>query len=87
MAARVPVRTCVACRGRAPKGELLRIVAAIDGPMVDAHGAGRGAYVHRRAKCIEAVSVTSLARTLRGVVSQDEVGRLRGDLEGESEAR
>jgi predicted RNA-binding protein YlxR (DUF448 family) len=55
--------------------------------VVDATGTGRGAYVHGRPGCIDAVTATRLARALRGGVSQDEVGRLRGILETESGAR
>lgn len=51
-----PVRTCVACREEAGKGELIRVVRRPDGSVVlDPTGgaAGRGAYLHARAECIE----------------------------------
>jgi predicted RNA-binding protein YlxR (DUF448 family) len=53
---REPVRTCVACREEAGKGELVRFVRRADrSAAVDrsGHAAGRGAYVHCDAKCIE----------------------------------
>jgi predicted RNA-binding protein YlxR (DUF448 family) len=87
VADRVPVRTCVACRTRAPKSDLLRIVAGTEELVIDATATGRGAYVHRRPGCIDGVTAAGLARALRGEVSQDEVGRLRGILEIESGAR
>jgi len=80
VAAHVPVRTCVACRARAPKGDLLRMVRRAGGPVVDVNGAGRGAYVHPDAACIAAMSATMLARAFRGGVSEADVGRLGEDL-------
>ena len=55
-ALREPVRTCVACRLEAGKGAMVRIVRRAEGgAAVDPTGsaAGRGAYVHREAECIE----------------------------------
>ena len=51
-----PVRTCVACRQEAGKGELVRFVRAPDGTVrLDRTGRapGRGAYLHAAAACIE----------------------------------
>lgn len=76
-----PVRTCAGCRARTPKSELLRVARRPDGSVaVDPSGRqpGRGAYVHRRADCVEvAVAKGGLARALRTGVGPDEVGRLR----------
>jgi len=68
-----PVRTCIGCRERAAKSELLRVVAGSD-----AHGApavvpdptatmpGRGAHLHPTAACFElAVRRRAFARALR----------------------
>ncbi len=52
-----PVRTCVACREEAGKGELIRLVRRPDGEIeVDMTGRmpGRGAYLHAAAECVEA---------------------------------
>ncbi|MCB0917059.1 MAG: YlxR family protein [Actinobacteria bacterium] len=49
-----PIRTCVGCRDRSPKPELLRIVLR-DGriqPDRLASAPGRGAYVHPTAECV-----------------------------------
>jgi uncharacterized protein len=52
-----PLRTCVACREEAGKGELVRIVRRPDGSVgLDSTGkaAGRGAYLHGSGECLEA---------------------------------
>jgi len=74
-----PARTCVGCRARAPKSELLRIVAGPDGPAIDRRGdaPGRGAYVHREPACLEAAERPGVLRmALRTGPASDEVGRL-----------
>jgi hypothetical protein len=50
------VRTCVACREEGDKRDLVRIVrVAGGGAAVDltGHAAGRGAYLHANAGCVE----------------------------------
>ena len=82
--AREPVRTCVGCRSRAPKSELLRVARAPDGARADpaASAPGRGAYVHRDAGCVEAsLARGALARALRTGLEQEELARLRGSIE------
>ena len=80
-----PVRTCVGCRGTAPKSSLLRLVSSGAGQVVvdePANARGRGAYVHRDLGCIDAaLRRGSVARALRTGVGPDEVGRLRALLE------
>jgi hypothetical protein len=83
---RVPERTCVGCRGRAPKAALVRVVrppgggaATVD---VDGTAPGRGAYLHHDGVCLEqAVRKGSLARALRTGMAEVEVGRLRSLIE------
>ncbi|MFJ7201385.1 MULTISPECIES: YlxR family protein [unclassified Streptomyces] len=50
-----PERTCVGCRERAAKSELLRIVADGDDCVPDPRGTlpGRGAYVHPASVCLD----------------------------------
>ncbi|WP_335938255.1 YlxR family protein [Streptomyces sp. PTD5-9] len=50
-----PERTCVGCRERAAKHELLRIVADGDACVPDPRGTlpGRGAYVHPVPACLD----------------------------------
>jgi uncharacterized protein len=86
VASRMPERTCVGCRGTAPKSELVRIARVSDGVAgVDPAGTspGRGAYVHRSKDCVEAATKRgALARALRAVVPEDELGRLSDLVEG-----
>ena len=53
-AVHTPTRTCLGCRRRRPKHEMLRLVRRADGH-VDFDGAahGRGAYVCSDAECLE----------------------------------
>jgi uncharacterized protein len=66
-----PVRTCLGCRERTEKSELLRIVARDGGIAID-HGQilpGRGAYLHPRPACLEqALKRRSLGRALRSEI-------------------
>ncbi|MEW1669798.1 YlxR family protein [Streptomyces albidoflavus] len=50
-----PERTCVGCRERAAKNELLRIVVDGDACVPDLRGTlpGRGAYIHPVPVCID----------------------------------
>ncbi len=63
----VPERTCVGCRRKAPKGDLLRIAASRDGTLAPDPGArlpGRGAYLCYSEGCLRAAK-KKLARALR----------------------
>ena len=77
----VPIRTCVGCRRRAAKSELLRVAVGSDaqGQAVvspDPHGAtpGRGAHLHPTLECYDlAVRRRAFSRALRlaeGLTSQ-----------------
>ena len=72
---REPVRTCVACRQEAGKGALVRIVrSAGGGASVDRSGraAGRGAYLHADAACIDiARKRKALERSLNTTVGPE----------------
>jgi uncharacterized protein len=85
-----PERTCVGCRGRAPKRSLLRLAVDPDGTVtVDASGRhpGRGAYVHRDRSCMEAaLAHGALVRALRARAAPDPAARLRQQIEGELQA-
>ena len=62
------VRTCVGCRERAVKSELLRIVAAGDEVVPDplARLPGRGAYLHPSPGCFERAQLRrAIPRALR----------------------
>ncbi|WP_427871171.1 YlxR family protein [Leucobacter luti] len=62
------VRTCVACRTRASRADLLRIVLHGDRLVVDDRAIlpGRGAWVHPTARCLDlAVSRRAFLRALK----------------------
>ncbi|MEV5985154.1 YlxR family protein [Streptomyces sp. NPDC052051] len=63
-----PERTCVGCRERAAKSELLRIVMIEEVCVPDPRGTlpGRGAYVHPASACLDlAVRRRAFPRALR----------------------
>jgi uncharacterized protein len=87
--AREPERSCVGCRKRAPKADLLRIVRSGAGARVDLIGSapGRGAYVHRDPVCADAaVRRGAVPSALRTGLSQEELARLRNEIEEASQA-
>ncbi|WP_189866509.1 YlxR family protein [Streptomyces poonensis] len=63
-----PERTCVGCRERAAKADLLRIVAIEEHCVPDPRGTlpGRGAYIHPAPVCLDqAVRRRAFPRALR----------------------
>ncbi|MGV9317024.1 YlxR family protein [Streptomyces sp. NPDC003691] len=76
-----PERTCVGCRKRAAKSDLLRIVRIGDECVPDDRGTlpGRGAYVHLAVVCLDqAVRRRAFPRALRAEGPLDTAGlRLR----------
>ena len=63
-----PIRTCVGCRERAAKQDLLRVVAQGEGlvPDPDGRAPGRGAYLHRSTACLDsALRRRAFPRALR----------------------
>ena len=70
-----PVRTCVGCRGEAGKAGLTRVVrGAGGGAAIDPTGsaAGRGAYVHADAACVDlARKRKALERALRTTIQPE----------------
>ncbi|MEU6311602.1 YlxR family protein [Streptomyces sp. NPDC047014] len=83
-----PERTCVGCRERAAKSDLLRIVAVGDECVPDPRGTlpGRGAYLHPAVVCLDqAVRRRAFPRALRSAGALDTVS-LRDAVAGEAEA-
>ncbi|HUG87552.1 MAG TPA: YlxR family protein [Actinomycetota bacterium] len=78
----MPERTCVACRAKREKEDLLRIVRRPDGALVVGAGSGRGAYVCRRGSCA-AEAPGRLPRALRVTLGADDLARLRREIEKE----
>jgi len=63
-----PERTCIGCRGRSSKAELLRLVWSSTAVVVDVSQVepGRGAYLHRNPDCLDlAVRRRAVGRALR----------------------
>jgi len=76
----VPVRTCVVCRDKAGKRDLMRVVRTEQGLQVDPSGKmnGRGAYLCDRESCWEtAVKTDILAKALRMPLTEEDRERLR----------
>jgi predicted RNA-binding protein YlxR (DUF448 family) len=89
MNSEVPERTCLACRRRRPKPELIRIVRTPAGlPEVDPQGRadGRGAYVCRDDPgCRRAAARRgALSRALRVTLGPDDLARLNAEIEKET---
>ena len=64
----MPPRTCVGCRERAPKAELLRVVVVEGECVPDPRGRlpGRGAHLHPRSECLAlALRRRAFVRALR----------------------
>ncbi len=84
-----PVRTCVGCRERAAKSELLRVVAGAGVLIPDPAGRlpGRGASIHLDPRCVDlAEKRRAFGRSLRHAGPLD-TGAVRRELEtGEGEA-
>ena len=71
-----PVRTCLGCRERANKSDLLRLVWTPLGLRADVRQRelGRGAYLHPRAGCLaQAARRRAVGRALKvdGVTAED----------------
>lgn len=54
MNAGVPMRTCIGCRGKAPRSQLLRVVVDAGSALPDptATAPGRGSWLHRDLECL-----------------------------------
>lgn len=77
----VPLRSCIACRQKSPKRDLIRVVRTLEGVLeIDPKGkrAGRGAYVCRNQQCYEAaLQPGRLSQALKSQVSVREAAALR----------
>jgi predicted RNA-binding protein YlxR (DUF448 family) len=63
-----PVRTCVGCRQRADRTDLLRVIAGSEELIFDAlaNKPGRGAWIHPSSDCLQKASERgAFARALR----------------------
>lgn len=74
----IPQRTCIGCRTVIAKRELVRIVRAPEGVVVDTSGkiAGRGAYVHNTRSCWEQALKGPISHALRVELTEEDRQRL-----------
>ncbi|MGC9399988.1 MAG: RNase P modulator RnpM [Anaerolineae bacterium] len=77
----IPERTCVACRAKRPKRELIRLVRTPEKTvLVDESGKrnGRGAYLCPRRACWErALKQGSLERALKTTLTEENIAALQ----------
>lgn len=77
----IPLRSCIACRERFPKRDLIRIVRTPEGTIeVDPKGkrSGRGAYLCHNKQCWEAaLQPRRLSQALKCQVCAEDVAALR----------
>ena len=90
---RTPERTCIGCRRKCDKDELVRVVLCPDeiagdpaGIALDINGRmkGRGAYLCRNSECLElAVKKKAFNRAFKQAVSGEAIEELRDSFERE----
>jgi len=81
---KIPVRTCISCKCKKPKKEMIRIIRTPDGKIeIDKTGkkSGRGAYLCGDVKCLDiAFRENSLNKSLKQDVPQQTLDELRKDF-------
>ncbi len=91
LVARLPQRTCVACRTTRAKRELVRVVRSPAGELsVDLRGKapGRGAYLDPDEGCLErGIAGGALARALEIPIDQAAAEKLRAELAAAAKQR
>ena len=77
----IPLRSCIVCRERFPKRELIRIVRSPEGTIdIDPGGKrpGRGAYLCKKRQCWEtALQPRLLSQALKCQVTAEETAALK----------
>jgi len=76
---KVPMRRCIGCMKSFPKKQLVRIVAADEGVLLDPKGIapGRGAYLCRSEKCAAlALKKNAVGRSLKKSINAEEGQKL-----------
>ncbi|MBE3093005.1 MAG: YlxR family protein, partial [Chloroflexi bacterium] len=78
---KVPVRTCIGCKGKKTKKEMIRIIRTPDGKIeIDKTGkkSGRGAYLCGNVKCLDiAFRENSLNKSLKQDIPLPTLDELR----------
>jgi hypothetical protein len=79
-----PVRTCVGCRQRGNRADLIRIVNNQGFLKVDTQKSlsGRGSWLHPSSKCLEtAVERSAFARALKAKMDHEKIEELANFIE------
>ena len=77
----VPVRTCIGCRKKFPKGTLIRFTLGSRGLVVGS-GAGRGYYICANMDCLErALKMKTMSRLLGRAPVGEEAAELAQAIE------
>ncbi len=80
----IPIRTCLGCRQRKPKQELLRVAAGPAGLEARAQG-GRGRYVCRDASCLmKILKRKDIGSLIGGPVTDEKLQVMVSGLLGEN---
>jgi len=80
----IPIRTCLGCRQRKPKQELLRVAAGPAGLETHPHG-GRGRYVCRDASCLaKTLKRKDIGSLIGGPVTDEKLQVMVSGLLGEN---
>ena len=78
---KIPIRTCIGCKCKKPKKEMIRIIRTPDGKIeIDETGkkSGRGAYICGDVKCLDiALKENSLKKSLKQDISLKTLDDLR----------
>ncbi len=81
---KIPQRTCIGCKCKKPKKEMIRIVRTPDGKIIiDETGkkSGRGAYLCGDVKCLDiAFKENSLNKSLKQDIPLQTLDELRKDF-------
>jgi len=81
---KIPVRTCIGCKCKKPKKEMIRIIRAPDGKIeIDKTGkkSGRGAYLCGDVKCLDiAFRENSFNKSLKQDIPRQTLDELRKDF-------
>jgi len=79
-----PVRTCVGCRQRGNRADLIRIINSQGFLKVDSEKSlsGRGSWLHPSSKCLEtAVERSAFGRALKAKMDHEQVEELANFIE------
>ena len=81
-----PMRHCTGCGAELPKGELIRVLRSPEGVIsIDetGKGAGRGAYLCKKASCLQIARKSGkLHRSLNTVISDEIYEKLQEQING-----